>query len=206
MSEAPVESGVEAHGGEGGGDQYTGWGRTCQQGDRAMSTNDYDRACRYLLRAYAAAMLRWLLRLPADQMQLQGWLEPRMTEPGRDERISDTIAWLLNVKRNGVPWAVVVEFQIEPDPDMFGRLLEYLGAAYRLFRPSPEKGDRFQVGAVVVNLKGNGKSFRRVTWKEAGLDVRLKGREWNLAALDARRVLGEVEAGTAPRPVLAFVP
>jgi hypothetical protein len=171
-----------------------------------MSTNDYDVACRYLLRRYSAPLLRWLLRLREDQLRFQDWLEPQLTEPEREERVCDTIARLLDPARHGVPWAIIIEFQSAPDPDMLARLLEYLGKARRLFRPSEEKGDRYEVGAVVVNLTGAGRTFRRIVWKEAKLELKLMGREWNLAGLNARVFLRGVAEGALPKEALAFVP
>ncbi len=101
---------------------------------------------------------------------------------------------------------MIVEFQTEPDPDMFGWLLEYLGATFRQFRPSKERGDRFEVGAVVVNLTGKGRSFRKVAWRGAGLEVTMRSREWNFASLDARTVLRGVGKGEIPRLALAWAP
>ncbi len=52
-----------------------------------MSNNDYDRACRHLLRRDPPALLGWLLKLKPEQMRFLDWLESRLTEPDRDERI-----------------------------------------------------------------------------------------------------------------------
>jgi hypothetical protein len=108
--------------------------------------------------------------------------------------------------RGGVPWAVPVEFQIEPDAMMFGRLLGYLGSVWVELKPSEERGDRFQVGAVVVNLTGQGSTARVMDWPEAGLSTRLGVVERNLALEKAGAVLAAVGAGEASRVVLPFVP
>jgi hypothetical protein len=115
-----------------------------------MPTNPFDRACRYLARRGGALLLAWLLRLPAAALRFEGWLDTRLTLPGHPERTCDTIARLSRLDQGGVPWAIPVEFQLEPDPVMFGRALVYEGLLYLLHKPSPERGDRFHVVTVVV--------------------------------------------------------
>src|SRR5919202_5839464 len=135
-----------------------------------MPANPFDQACRYLTKADPEGALPWLLRLPPAGLGFDGWLDtPTLPFPGEPERTCDTVASLRDTARGGVPWAVVVEFQVEPDPDMFGRLLVYLGRLWLERGPSPERGDRFELGAVVVNLTGAGRSSRRMDWPEAGL-------------------------------------
>jgi hypothetical protein len=101
---------------------------------------------------------------------------------------------------------VLVEFQAEADPEMFGRAMEYLGGAWRREKPTGHAGDRFELGLVVVNLTGRGSSFRRMSWPEAGLETVVAGREWNLAELDAAEVLDQAVAGRAPAIVLTWIP
>jgi hypothetical protein len=116
------------------------------------------------------------------------------------------VAVLEDVLRGGVPWALPVEFQIEPDPLMFGRLLGYLGPLWVELKPSEERGDRFQVGAVVVNLTGRGSTAQTMDWPEAGLLTRLGVVERNLAGEDARAVLAAIGSGQTGRIVLPLIP
>lgn len=147
-----------------------------------MSPNPFDQASRYLAKLEPPGLLGWLLRLPADQMRFRGWLDARrISFPGELDRTCDTVAVLEDAARGGVPWALPVEFQIEPDPLMFGRLLGYLGSLWVELKPSAERGDRFQVGAVVVNLTGRGNTAQTMDWPEAGLLTRLGVVERNLA-------------------------
>ena len=60
-------------------------------------------------------------------------------------------------------------------------------------RPSDTRGDRFCLGAAVVNLTGNGTSSRTMSWPEAGVLTQLGVRERNLARADA------VQPGLAER-------
>jgi hypothetical protein len=172
-----------------------------------MAQNPFDQGCRYLVKMEPVGMLLWLLRLRPEQVHFHGWLDTRrLSFPGEPDRICDTVAFLEDVARGGVPWAVPVEFQIEPDALMFGRLLGYLGSVWVELKPSAERGDRFQVGAVVVNLTGQGSTAREMDWPEAGLSTRLGVVERNLAQEEAGAVLAAVGAGEVSRVVLPFVP
>jgi len=118
--------------------------------------------------------------------------------PGQPDRSCDTVAWLRDRARNGLPWAAVVEFQFAPDAAMFGRLLVYLDQVWLELRPGDLPGDRFCVTAVVVNLTGRGNSGRQLEWPEAGVVTTLKSRELDLSELRAEEVLNGV-AGPGSR-------
>ena len=171
-----------------------------------MTPTPYDQACRYLAKLEPHAFVAWLLDLPSEQFRFRGWLDARrLTFPGEPDRTCDTVAFLENVGAGGEPWAVPVEFQIDPDAEMFGRLLGYLSGLYLELRPADNAGDRFRVGGVVVNLKGRGNSSRDMTWPAAGLVTRLGVRERNLASEDARATLDGILAGTVPAVVLPLI-
>jgi hypothetical protein len=172
-----------------------------------MTPNQFDQACRYLLRLHAAPLLSWLLGLPPERLDFVEWLDARQVPwPGQPDRVCDTVAHLRDPLRGGLPWAMVVEFQIEPDEQMFGRVLSYLGELWRACKPTPHRGDRFQVGAVVVNLTDRGRASSRMRLSGTRLGTALSVVEWNLASKPARRLLAQVEAGEAPRAALAWLP
>jgi hypothetical protein len=101
-----------------------------------MPINPFDQACRYLARLDPVALLSWLLNLPPSAFQ--GWLDTRTIPfPGEPDRTCDTVAFLLDLTRGGIPWAVVIEFQIDPDHLMFGRLLIYMGQVWIERKPYP---------------------------------------------------------------------
>jgi hypothetical protein len=101
-----------------------------------MTPTPYDQTCRYLAKREPAACLAWLLELPADQFGFRRWIDARRLRfPGEPDRTCDTVAYLENVGAGGEPWAVPVEFQSEPDAEMFGRLLGYLSGLYLELRP-----------------------------------------------------------------------
>jgi hypothetical protein len=170
-----------------------------------VTPDQFDRAGCYLLRQNAEPLLAWLLDPAAfDFVQ---WLDTRrLPWPGQPERACDTVAHLRDLKRGGVPWALVVELQTEPDIDMFGRLLEYLGKLRNDARPTPHPGDRFQVGGVVVYLTGQTTCAGDLDWPEAGVRTLLAPKEVHLAKRLAADVLDAVERGEAPVVALAWVP
>ncbi len=172
-----------------------------------MTANPYDQACRYLAKLEPAAFLAWLLGLEPASFRFRRWLDARRVRfPGEPDRTCDTVAFVEHVAAGQQPWAMPVEFQIEPDPDMFGRLLGYLGVLWLEERPSETRGDRFCLGAVVVNLTGNGNSSREMNWPEAGVLTHLGVRERNLAREDARTTLDAIIAGIVPEVVLPLIP
>jgi hypothetical protein len=172
-----------------------------------MATNPFDQASRYLAKLDPPAFLGWLLRLTPAQLVFRRWLDTRLLRfPGEPERTCDTVAFLEDPAAGHVPWAVVVEFQIEPDPLMFGRLLGYLGPLWLEQKPSPERGDRFHVGAILVNLTGRGQAGRTLAWPQSGLLTQLQVVECNLAGYDAAAVLQEIAAGPSPAVLLPLIP
>jgi hypothetical protein len=112
--------------------------------------------------------------------------------------VCDTVAHLENVGEGHLPWAVLLEFQAEPDAVMFGRDLAYLAQVWLERKPTNERGDRFQLGAVVVNLTGRGNAARATNWERAGMTLVFRPREVNLCDRDADETLDGVAAGTVP--------
>lgn len=172
-----------------------------------MTPNPFDQACRYLLRLWGEVMLAWLLRMPKWELEFVEWVDTRHVPwPGEPDRVCDTVAYLTDPRKGGLPWASVVEFQIQPDELMFGRGLSYLGDLWCDCKPTALRGDRFCVGLVVVNLTGKGQSDRRMQLRGTPLLTHLGVAEWNLATLPARTMLKQIEAGKLPRCLLAWLP
>lgn len=111
-----------------------------------------------------------------------------------------------NDSDGGGPWRVLVEFQTRPDPQMYGRVLEYLGGTWRGEKASDLPGDRFAVAALVVNLTGKGNTFPAVAWPEAGFGPVVIGRDVNLAEIDAGELLEQAARGEVPMILLAWIP
>lgn len=172
-----------------------------------MIENPFDKACRCLLKQDPLAMLTWLLGLASGLFTFLRWIDARrLPFPGQPDRICDTVAHLERLDDNHRPWAVVVEFNILPESMMFGRMLAYLGLLWMEEKPSAERGDRFHLGAVQVNLTGKGACSRQYDWPDAGLQTNLQVRERNLSTLDAGEILQSIADGQAPRSVLPWIP
>jgi hypothetical protein len=172
----------------------------------ARAANVYDQACRFLLRLEKMLLL-WFLGVTLEEVGFESWLPTQKWDwPGHLERMSDAVAWLVDHRDNDRPWALVAESELQADPEMFGRLLEYLGFVWRQARPSDNPGDRFFVGALVINLTGKGQTSQDMRLGRSGVRTELTVVERNLAELDAEQVLEQVRQGRAPRLLLALVP
>ena len=101
--------------------------------------------------------------------------------------------------------AVLVEFQIDPDPEMFGRVLRLLGSILQFAWPDKKHSKRFMVGAAVVNLTGRGQCSKAMIWPRAKLKTELLVAEYNLEHEPAAVLLDGVESGAWPRTLLPFV-
>jgi hypothetical protein len=116
------------------------------------------------------------------------------------------VAHLLNLLEHGVPWALLLEFQIVPDPEMFGRVLRHLGSIWQYVWPDEERGSRFCLGAAVINLTGRGRCSQQMRWLGAKLTTHLGVVEHNLEYERADELLNGVESGMWPRSLLPFIP
>lgn len=171
-----------------------------------MAQNVFDQASRFAAKLDPPGFLAWLLGTPGEGLAFRGWLDTRgVPFPADDDRTGDTVASLEDPSTHGTPWAVAVEFQTEPDPLMFGRLLGYLSALWLAARPDAERGSRFHVGAAVVNLTGAGTASRHMEWPATGLTTRLAVVERNPEREPAQPLLDEIEAGRRSRCLLPWV-
>jgi len=170
-------------------------------------SNPYDQACRFLLRSFPLPLLSWMLRLPPGGLDFAGWLDTRgLPWPGSPDRTCDTVAHLRDPARGGLPWAVPVEFQIDPDPGMLGRGLGYLGGLREELRPTDLRGDRFEVGLVVVNLRGRGRCSRAMRLSGTRVRTALGAVEWNLSRFSVGKALRRIAAGRWPAALLPWLP
>ena len=167
--------------------------------------NVYDKASRYAAHLDAPGFLRWLLPDVPAAVSFHGWLDTRtLPFPGEADRTCDTVACFHDAAA-GDWWAVPVEFQIEPDGEMFGRFLEYLGRLWRERRPAAGTG-RYRVGAAVVNLTGRGAASRDMLLGPTGPRTHLQVIERNLIDEDAAATLAGVADGRMSRAMLPWIP
>jgi hypothetical protein len=162
---------------------------------------------RYLAKLDPKGFFCWLFRLSAGDFEFRGWLDTRaISFPGSPERISDMVAHLTDLFEHGIPWAMLLEFQIIPDPKMFGRLMGSLAAIWEHVKPDEERGSRFQLGAAVINLTGRGNCSQEMRWPKAQLITQLCVVERNLEFENADEMLEGVESGSWPKSLLPFIP
>jgi len=172
-----------------------------------MAVNDFDKAARYAARMDPEAFLGWVLNLPSGAFDFRTWEDTRgVVFPGGDDRTGDTVAHLSRADTGGEPWLFAVEFQLEPDPLMFGRMLQYLGNLWCVLKPDDGRGSRFAPAAVVLNLTGSGVATRRYEWAAAGVSTTLQVNEWDLQGESADELLVKIETGEVGRAVLPWVP
>ena len=148
-------------------------------------------------------LLLWLADYSPSQIGFVRFLPTELTLPGTTQRICDALAHLVDHTQGGIPLGGIVEFQTEPDFDMFDRL-GLAGHLLRLTRrPSEHPGDRWSLVGIVINLTGNPNSSR--TMKHAGSEWTIQCRERNLQELDASVVLEGIARGEIPMSVSAFI-
>ena len=169
-----------------------------------MPPNPFDQACRYLLRR-CPALLLWLLDATEERVLFIRWLNTKLTIPGFPERENDMIAHVRRQDQGGKPWAILIEFQAEPDPLMFGRFLVCEGLIWLLEKPTEHPGDRFNLLGLVVNLTGIGAAGQAMSWAE-GKGTAIQPIERNLQSFRASDALDQIAAGQAPRAALALIP
>ncbi len=172
-----------------------------------MPQNAFDKASRFAAKLDPHAFFAWATGLPAEKLAFRGWLDTRgLPFPGDPDRVSDTVARVEDPSVVQVPWMIAVEFQIEPDALMFGRLMVYLGQLWQTVKSDPNRGSRFNLGAMVFNLTGTGDASRDMRWPEAGFGTQLAVVERNLASEDADTLLAGIEGGKWSRGVLPWLP
>ncbi len=172
--------------------------------------NDYDWACRRLAKLGPEALLGWLLTTFAQHLRFGHWLDTRTASlPGLPQGVRDTLAGLQEQATHRW-WTLLLEFQVQPDPDMFGRLLIYLGTTWLELRPDPLPGSRYWLAAAVVNLTGTRESLP-ASWDMMlpgpdGVRCCLQVRERYLREEAALPLLQAIGVGEQGRIVLPWIP
>ena len=167
--------------------------------------NPFDKTARRMAKSDAILFIAWLVGMLPTQFRFRGWADARLARfPNEPDRVCDMVADLETLL--GMPWAVLLEFQIRPLALMFGRIQVYLGSFWETTKPSELVGDRYNVAAIVVNLTGRGRTQTEASWPEANIHARYPIIERNLCDYSAAQVLQEIEAGLAPKMALGWIP
>jgi len=171
-----------------------------------MPPNRFDQASRYAAKLDAVGFLAWLLKEEPTEVRFRLWLDTRtLPFPGDPERTCDTVAWLSDADP-AIEWALPVEFCLEPDGELPGRLLVYLGQLWLEKRPTDAGGERFAVGAAVVNLTGRGHASRDMRLRQTGVRTNLEVAERNLVDEEAAALVDAIAAGQVSRCLLPWLP
>lgn len=166
----------------------------------------YDITSRTLVRRDAQLMLAWLLKIELSSLEFVRFLNAHLGTRETGERVADMVALVTDQASHGMPWVLVGEIQTAPDHMMRGRLLELMGSTLRLERIEEYSQADLSIAGLVVNLTGNGNSFKNSTWPNVGITTSLPGIEVNLCERDAAKELEAVAEGRAPSPVLTWQP
>jgi hypothetical protein len=111
--------------------------------------NDFDKACRYLVKLDPWAFYSWLLG-QAVPLLFREWYDPRtLPKPGERDRTGDLVGMFAPGEAGEVTAAVITEFQTENDAEILDRLNEEIARFRRELRP---RG--INVFGAVVNLTG----------------------------------------------------
>jgi hypothetical protein len=172
-----------------------------------MTANPFDQGARYTAKLDPPGFLRWLLPGLPSELQFHDWLDTRSIPfPGDPDRVCDTVAAIRHTSGMGVWWAMPIEFQTRPDPQLFGRFLEYLGRLWLELRPPGLPNVRFQVAAAVINLTGAGDTSRDMVLPGTDARTCVGVAERNLRDEDAAETLASIANGRVARCILPFVP
>ncbi|MBM3458504.1 MAG: hypothetical protein FJX77_08245 [Armatimonadetes bacterium] len=169
----------------------------------------YDQACRFAAHTDPVGVLAWVTDAAPTAFRFCRWLNDRsVPEPGDPERISDTIAEVAATIAPRSRIACVLEFQSRPDPNIVGRLFEYLGRLFRVLRQEYGRRRPPDPLAGLVNLTGKQRVPRpRAVFPGStrmALDFQIGVR--NVATEVATTALDAMEAGRWARILLGFVP
>jgi hypothetical protein len=172
------------------------------------TVNVFDQSARYSVQSDPLGFLRWVVPGLDPALGFHGWLDTRtLPFPGAPDRTCDTVADLGEDRESGSRWALVVEFQTEPEPDMLARLLEYLARLRRSLRFGPERRGKFQVAAALVSLTGPAQpdTLKMALPGLGAPSLHFHPAVRTLRAEDAGTTLDRIAAGQTSRCLLSWI-
>jgi hypothetical protein len=171
--------------------------------------NVYDQGSRLGIKLDLPGFLAWQVRGLDPDLHYTRWLETQSIPfPGEADRRCDTVAELEHASGLQPPWALVIEAQTQPDPDIFERLLEYLARVRRQLRHGPYGKDKYLVAAALINLTGvtTGSGLTMVLPGQSGVKLDLQVSVRQFEQIDAAATLAEIERGETARCLLPWIP
>lgn len=177
-----------------------------------MTATRFDLTARRVARVEPVSFFTWLFTGFKKYLKYHRWLDTRTTPDAEDdsgEQTGDTLAVLEDVTQPAPLWLFPQEFQTQPDPDMFGRMMRQGGQMWLDHRPDDLPGSRYQISFGIVNLTGTreslpgGRSYPMPG--EDGVFCGLQPRERWLAEESGAELMDRVASGELGRYLLAFV-
>lgn len=171
--------------------------------------NDFDQAARYAAKLNPAGFFHWLVAGLDRVLVFRGWLDTRtLPFPGEPDRTCDTVGSFDHLTGAGLPWAIVVEFQSEPEADMLERLHEYVARFRREQRAGADRRVKYQVAVALVNLTGpvQPDTLEMLLPVSADFGLRLKVVLRTMREESAAGTLAEMASGRVARCLLPWIP
>jgi hypothetical protein len=173
-----------------------------------VAINRFDQAARYCARLDPIGFLHWLVPGLDESMRFHGWLDTRTVPvPGAPDRTCDTVAELAQDSAGGPRWALLVEFQTEPEAEVLDRALEYAVRLRRALRFGTDQRGVYQVVAAVVGLTGPPQADR-LDMALPGMDApahRFHAAVRTLRDEDAAATLERIASGTTARCLRCWI-
>ncbi len=168
----------------------------------------YDQASRHLVKLNPHLTLAWLMQESPDNFRFEGWIDPSIPERlGYPDKMSDTVAILERLDVVEPTWLADAEYQSSPDSDMLFRVRDYTNnLQWKCRPPNANRGDQYNVGAIVINLTGVQELPPATQWGRAGFLSRTEYRIVNLKTLNADTVMQGILSGEIPENILGFIP
>jgi hypothetical protein len=169
--------------------------------------NHFDKAARYAAKLDPVGFFTWLVPECAGVWTFRHWLDTRtLPFPGAPDRTCDTVARFDLHTASRVPYALVTEFQTEPDPYMLERLLEYAARLRSELRHG--RRGRYRVAVALLNLTGpRQESVLDMTLPGlAEVGIRMGVRQRTMREEDAAQTLAAIGAGRTARCLLPWIP
>lgn len=169
----------------------------------------YDQASRYAVKLDPPGFLSWLLVGLDPDLRFSRWLDSQTIPiPGDPDRRCDTVAELVHSSGTGPPWALVLELQTRPDPEILDRVLEYLARFRREIRHGPHGRDKYLLGAAVINLTGGvqGGSLDMALPGSTGIGLHWHIHVRTMAEENAAAIRQGINQRQIPRCLLPWIP
>ncbi len=168
----------------------------------------YDQASRYLVKLNPHLSLAWLMQESPANFRFEGWVDPSIPERlGYPDKMSDTVAILERLDVVEPTWLADTEYQSSPDDKMVFRVRDYTNnLQWKCRPPNANRGDQYNVGAIVINLTGVQDLPPATQWGQAGFLNRTEYRIVNMETLNADTVMQEILSGAIPENILGFIP